>query len=320
MLISKRIGILITILIVLVSIFLINKHNYNKSTITKENVFHIDNTSSITRIFLSDREGNIINLVKENNNWIVNEKFKVRNDAIITLLSTIKKIRIKNPVSNSAYKNVIKYISTTGINVEIFKGEKMIKSYIIGSNTPNHLATYMIMKNNNLPYAVHIPGFNGFLSPRYGIQNNILSENLWRSRKVFDLNPKQIKKIKYSDFNNIKNSYLLTNFPIKVRNYKNNYINFDSIKVQNLLNSFKKINCEAFKKNKKRLTNSRQIEELIINDDTLRTFQISDSLFIDRKDNYNVKRKFATLNNGDLMLIQDYVFNKILISIDEIKK
>jgi len=320
MLISKRIGILITILIVLVSIFLINKHNYNKSTITKENVFHIDNTSSITRIFLSDREGNIINLVKENNNWIVNEKFKVRNDAIITLLSTIKKIRIKNPVSNSAYKNVIKYISTTGINVEIFKGEKMIKSYIIGSNTPNHLATYMIMKNNNLPYAVHIPGFNGFLSPRYGIQNNILSENLWRSRKVFDLNPKQIKKIKYSDFNNIKNSYLLTNFPIKVRNYKNNYINFDSIKVQNLLNSFKEINCEAFKKNKKRLTNSRQIEELIINDDTLRTFQISDSLFIDRKDNYNVKRKFATLNNGDLMLIQDYVFNKILISIDEIKK
>ncbi len=320
MLINKRIGILITILIVLVSIFLINKHNYNKSTITKENVFHIDNTSSITRIFLSDREGNIINLVKENNNWIVNEKFKVRNDAIITLLSTIKKIRIKNPVSNSAYKNVIKYISTTGINVEIFKGEKMIKSYIIGSNTPNHLATYMIMKNNNLPYAVHIPGFNGFLSPRYGIQNNILSENLWRSRKVFDLNPKQIKKIKYSDFNNIKNSYLLTNFPIKVRNYKNNYINFDSIKVQNLLNSFKKINCEAFKKNKKRLTNSRQIEELIINDDTLRTFQISDSLFIDRKDNYNVKRKFATLNNGDLMLIQDYVFNKILISIDEIKK
>ena len=64
MLINKRIGILITILIVLVSIFLINKHNYNKSTITKENVFHIDNTSSITRIFLSDREGNIINLVK----------------------------------------------------------------------------------------------------------------------------------------------------------------------------------------------------------------------------------------------------------------
>ena len=320
MLINNRISILITILIVLVSIYLINKQNYDKSTITKENVFHIDNTSSINRIFLSDREGNTINLIKDNNNWIINKKFKVRNDAIKTLLSTINKIRIKNPVSNSAYKNVIEYIATTGVNVEIFEGEKVIKSYIIGSNTPNHLATYMIMKNNNLPYAIHIPGFNGFLSPRYGIQNNILSENLWRSRKVFDLNPNQIKKIKYSDFTNTKNSYLLTNFPIKVRDHKNNYINYNSIKVQKLLNSFKKINCEAFKKNKKKLTSSKQIEELVVNDDTLRTYQISDSLIINREDNYNVKRKFATLNNGDFMLIQDYVFNKILISIDEIKK
>ena len=293
MLINKRIGILITILIVSVSIYLLNKHNYDKSTISKENVFHIDNISSITRVFLSDREGNTINLVKENNSWIVNEKFKVRDDAIETLLSTINKIRIKNPVSNSAYKNVIEYIATTGINVEIFKDEKMIKSYIIGSSTPNHLATYMIMKNNSLPYAIHIPGFNGFLSPRYGIQNNILSENLWRTTKVFDLNSNQIKKIKYSDFRNSKNSYLLTNFPVKVRDHKNNYIDFNNNKVQKLLNSFKKINCEAFKKNKKRLNSSKQIEELIINDDTLRTYQISDSLIINREDNYNVKKKIC---------------------------
>ena len=177
----------------------------------------------------------------------------------------------------------------------------------------------MIIKNNKTPYAIHIPGFNGFLSPRYGVQNNILNQNLWRSTKVFDLNSNEIKKIKYSNLIDSKNSYWLTCYPVKVRDFNNNYINYNNIKVQKLLNSFKKINCEAFKKNKKRIANSKQIEELIINNDTLRTYQISDSLSISREDNFNVKRKFATLNNGDLMLIQDYVFNKILISIDEIK-
>ena len=237
---NKRIVILITILIVSVSIYLLNKNKYDKSTISKENIFHLDNTSSISRIFLSDREGNIIDLTKKNNNWIVNEKFEVRNDAIETLLSTIQKIRIKNPVSKSGYKNVMKYLATTGINVEIFEHDKMIKSYIIGSSTPDHLATYMIIKNNKTPYAIHIPGFNGFLSPRYGVQNNILNQNLWRSTKVFDLKSNEIKKIKYSDLIDSKNSYLLTSNPVEVRDLNNNYINYNNIKVQRLLNSFKK--------------------------------------------------------------------------------
>jgi len=29
---------------------------------------------------------------------------------------------------------------------------------------------------------------------------------------------------------------------------------------------------------------------------------------------------YATLNNSDVMLIQDYVFNKVLITLNELKK
>ena len=34
--------------------------------------------------------------------------------------------------------------------------------------------------------------------------------------------------------------------------------------------------------------------------------------------NFNVNRKYAILNNKQLMLIQDYVFNKVLININEL--
>ena len=37
-----------------------------------------------------------------------------------------------------------------------------------------------------------------------------------------------------------------------------------------------------------------------------------------KEDNYTVERMYATLNGGDVMLIQKYVFNKLLITIDQL--
>ena len=34
----------------------------------------------------------------------------------------------------------------------------------------------------------------------------------------------------------------------------------------------------------------------------------------------NVETMYATLNNGEFMIIQSYVFNKVLITIDELKR
>ena len=38
----------------------------------------------------------------------------------------------------------------------------------------------------------------------------------------------------------------------------------------------------------------------------------------EKEENYIVERMYATLNDGDLMLIQNYVFNKLLITIDQL--
>ena len=38
------------------------------------------------------------------------------------------------------------------------------------------------------------------------------------------------------------------------------------------------------------------------------------------EENYTVERMYATLNDGDVMLIQNYVFNKLLITIEQLKE
>ena len=181
----------------------------------------IEDTSSITKIFLADRNGNTITLNKNNEIWMVNNQFIVREDAISTILSTANKIRIKKPVSKTAFDNVVKFLATTGVLVEFFEDDKMVKSYTIGSNTPDHLGTYMLLKESKKPFVVHIPSFNGFLSPRYGIQGNNLDIINWRSNTVFNLSFEAINYIKYTDFVNSENSYFLKTNPFKLTNVKN---------------------------------------------------------------------------------------------------
>ena len=312
----KKYWYIIIISIIILAIILIKFKS--SPSMTENNKFQIEDTSLITKIFLADRNGKTITLKKKQEKWVVNDQFFVREDAINTILLTANKIRIKKPVSKASFNNVIKYIATTGIVVEFSNNNEIIRSYTIGSNTADHLGNYMLLKDSETPFVVHIPSFNGFLSPRYGIQGNSLDITNWRSTTIFNISFESIKHIKYTDFLNPENSYFLKTKPFKLMNFKNNVIQINKNKVLKLINSFENLNCETFKKEKSVIDSLPQIEELIVNSDTLRTYKILDKKRKNQKDNFTVKRKFATLNNGDLMLIQDYVFNKVLININEL--
>ena len=303
--------------IILITTFWLIKSD-NQSSIKKANKFEIEDTSLITKIFIADRNGNTITLHKNNEKWIVNDRFIVREEAITTLLSTASKVRIKRPVSKTAFKHVMQFIATTGVYIEFYEDDKILKAYWVGSNNPDHLGTYMLLKDSENPFSVHIPSFNGFLSPRYGIQGNALNIINWRSNTIFNLTYASINHIKYTNYLTPENSYFIKTKPIKLINSQNNSVLFNKDKIIKLLNNFENLNCETFKEGKHKIDFATQIEELVVNSDTLRTYKISELNTTNKEDNFTVNRKYATINNGDLMLIQDYVFNKVLINITEL--
>ena len=104
-----------------------------------------------------------------------------------------------------------------------------------------------------------------------------------------------------------------------LRNNLGNKETFNKKNALKFLNAFKLLNCESYKNEKEKIEFAIPLHELIVNNDTLRTYAISDKLIKDKEDNFTVKRMYATLNNGELMLIQDYVFNKVLITIDQLQ-
>ena len=307
-------------IIMLVGIVIWHLNSDKKSTITDDNNFAVSDTASISKIFIADRSGTTITLSRAGDNWIINNKYEVRKDAITTILNTIQQIRIQRPVPKNAFETIVKNLATTGVKVEIDRDTKTpIKTYTIGNSTANYLGTYMLLANAEKPFIVHIPSFNGFLSPRYGIQGGKLSETNWRATTVFKLNSIEINTIVIKHIQKPEQSFMLNTQPMALFNHEGDKVSLEQEKVLQLLNSFKLLNCESYKDEKEKIAFATPLHELIVNTDTLRTYAIGGLIEKNKEENFNVKRMYATLNNGELMLIQDYVFNKVLITINQLQ-
>jgi len=308
---------IIIILAVLLFLFLTRD---NKRSTVNGNSFAVLNTSDISKIFMADRKGTTIKFIKNEDNWIINDNYKVREDAIGVLLNTISQIRIKRTVPLIHEEQVIKELASLGVKIEMYNKYGLIKSYTIGNTTEDYLGTYMLLDNNESPFITHIPSHNGFLGPRYGIAVNSININNWRDINIFDLKINEIKKISVKHFNDPGSSFLLSVDSLKLYNMDNTIFELDTLSMKRYLNVFKKLNCEAFKNDKSKIEFVSPIHELVVNNDTLFTYPIDIDNIKTKDENFNVRRMYAKLNNGDLMLIQNNVFNKVLITIDELKK
>ena len=311
-------------LLLLTIIFICLLFDYNKKTALKnEKEFAIENTEDINKVFLSDRKGNNIILSKTNNNWIINEKYDVRDDAIKTLLSTIEQIEIQRPVSNTSFNNVIRQLATTGVKVEIYYNNN-VKVYTVGSSTPDHLGTYMLMDDVKNPYIVHIPGFNGFLSPRYGIQGYELNINNWRDNSIFKINSEEIQEISLLNYNEQEKSFLIQKEPLRLINNNSISVKYNINKTVEYFNNFSNIECEKYKGSEIDISSEKLLFKLNIKHqgktDLLEAYSFSKTNKNSNNSKPNVERMYAKLNNGEYMLIQNYVFNKVFISIDDLKE
>lgn len=317
----------LTIILLLIMLLWLIKFKNNDS---EEYNFTVTDTASVSKIFIADMTGKSISLDRMGNAWEINGKYKVQNQSMQTILKTIREISLQRPVAESAYNKVIKDLATNGVKVEIYQNhkEKPIKTYTIGGNTADHLGTYMLLENTEKPCIMHIVGFNGIMGPRYGLQGQKVNSSIWRDRSIFNLNAEQITSLTLINEKGIDSSFTIKNSEEKLilLNHQKTQLKAKQETLFSYLNQYKKINCESFKNEnvKEKLVVEKKLYSLIISHqtkvDSLIIYQMRDDKSPRTKeDNYTVERMYATLNSGDVMLIQNYVFNKLLITIDELK-
>ncbi len=327
---KKNRGTLIAVIILLlISVYFLFFKNSFSTLGEKDNEFAVIDTGSITKITIADKQNQKVTLTRVNaGQWRVNDRYFVRPDCLNTLLYTIRMVTVKSIIDPRAWDNTIKDLATNSVKVDIYSGDKKIKSYFVGGQTHDHMGTYMLMvnprtdENYSQPYVTYIPGFDGFLTTRYFTQ-----EDGWRDRTIFRYYPNEIKSV------TLKYPQADHSFTINVINHNRFTIenplthqpltNFDTMAVRQYLTYFQFVAWEVVVNPEKK--------DSIINFTPINIMEVTDTLgkvtsirLYNRKASetenekygkdytYDPDRLYALVNGKDFALVQYYVFGKLL--------
>jgi hypothetical protein len=223
--------------------------------------FTFRDTSSIGKIFLVDNEGHSILLERnKDNRWTLNKQYPAMPLQIVNILTCLKMQTALKPVSELEHDRVVKLLAGLSTKVEVYdlKGAK-IRSFYVAGQGPNYHGSYMIIENARQPYLVEVPGFDGYLTPRYTTDLND-----WRSRAQIELPADSIASISLQYSNQPLNSFLLKNIKgglemIVDPGVKSKFPQFNTKRAIAYLDFFKLVNAEGY------LNGSEGLDTLISN-------------------------------------------------------
>jgi hypothetical protein len=216
-----------------------------RGTVRKElRDFAVKDTASITKIFLADKAGRSVTLEKKSGEWMVDGATRAKRELIVNLLEAINRVDVRTRVATAAYNTVIRTIASSGIKCEIYTtGAEPVRVYYIGGQTEDALGTFMMLENSNQPFVTHIPGFNGYLTPRYNPDPSV-----WQETVLFRYEIPEIKSVRIDYANSPGNSFLISNengaYEISSPSDGRKILRPDTVAIANYLSLFRTVYYE----------------------------------------------------------------------------
>ncbi|HXB11087.1 MAG TPA: hypothetical protein VNZ45_03795 [Bacteroidia bacterium] len=326
---KNRSSLILTLVLVVVSVYFLFFRNGFSTISEKDNDFAVQDTASITKIFMADKRNSTVTLTKVRPGvWRVNDHYEVRSDAINNLLITIKMVSVKSIIDPRGATNVIKDLATQAMKVEIYSGDKRIKMYYVGGPTADQLGTFMLLANHrngenySQPYIMYIPGFDGYLSSRY-----FIPEVDWRDRTVFRYYPYQMKSVKVvyagADSGFQVNILGRNHFSMENPITHQHLAVFDTIAAKQYLTYYQNVSWEVTVSSEKRdsILHTPPIAVITVQDTAGKTTEIKlynkkapakDEIKYGREYVNDPDRMLALINCKDFVIVQYYVFGKML--------
>ena len=309
---------------------------------TIEQNYHIEEPKSITKVIIDDKDGNHLELIKETDSiWKANNS-PANMKVVDMLLSTLKDMRIREPIAQAARNNIVKQLAASGKTVKIyqdaysinlgfiklFKKEKLTKTIYIGSETQDNMGTYMMLKGEDSPCIIYIPRLKGYLSTRFSAL-----EDFWKSHAVFKYNKGEIASLKVEIPSQKNESFSLTKkgegFDFTLLESGEKLQAFDTLKVKALLSSCFELNYESVAKNISKLEQDTifgkapafvvTIKDSKGKENTLKTYsKLHDPTSIGENDDdfyriFDVNRCYALHSeNKDTLIMQFFTLDNLL--------
>ena len=181
---------LLGILIILIILFLYFNSHKEKDTIDFGVSFAVPQTHKIDQINIGQGSTRSLILTKEKGFWLINDSLRAQKEQIDLLLNTLAKMEIKYIPPRAAVPGIMDDLKRNGVNVNVFSNDRIMQTFTMGGVTSDERGTYGIKTNDDYPYVLHLPGWEGSLRPRF-----IKPLNEWRDRYFVRLTPPKITQI-----------------------------------------------------------------------------------------------------------------------------
>ncbi len=234
---KQNIILVFVLLLVIVSVYFAFFRNNSELT---EFDLQLRDTSQITS-FKVESKGIEINIEKKADDWMVNQTYHGNNELIRRVLRVFKNLNISIIARKDSTEAYIQHLKNEGMKLQFFNNEKVITSFWIGDFNTSKNAT-LLMNEQEQPVFVTAPGLSSNIA-KFVVPDDIF----WRDKRLFDLEPADIKMIQLQDFSKPYASFKLSidSGDYQLVNDDNSNNNFDNEKVLRYLSYFRGVRFES---------------------------------------------------------------------------
>ena len=238
-------------------------------------------------------------------------------------------MEIAHPVALTMRENVLGNLAIYGIRVQVELKNGDEKIFYVGGENREQNATFMMLQNSSEPYAVHIPGFQGYLSSRFFTQ-----EYIWRDKMIMSYDNLNIESIVMNyPPSNISESFRIVQDDSGITVFEKDSKKIASTnenKVKKYLASFRKLPAESYVSgslNTDSLLNTKPLFEIVVSpfegeNTTMRVYPKKNQNTVGIEDDLRMpdpERLYAYVNEKDWMVIQLNTFKKIILNLSDLK-
>lgn len=181
---KRSLPLLLVFLALAVTAFVLWRKDRPSTLDPADAAFSIADTSKVDRFFIAERNGHTMDLKRTANGWTANG-LPANKSTVDLVMKTFRRIEVRSPVPRSMQEHLLKNMAVSAKKVEIYTGgSKPEKIWYVGSITPDHNGTYMVLETPKggrakAPYVTGLYGFTGVLDTRFHTDLDI-----WRSPKA----------------------------------------------------------------------------------------------------------------------------------------
>jgi hypothetical protein len=220
--------------------------------------------------------------------------------------------------------NAVRMLATRNTKVEVYHQKKLLKTIYVGGPTQDQMGTFMMLEGSSVPFVVDIPGFTGYLTTRFFVE-----EKAWRSTEIFKYNFNDIKAISVDNPDIPNASFRLLNSgnnQYSVLSPAGNVLPgiIDTVGVRFYISQFEKVNFEFFadsipQRTRDSLLAAKPYRKLTLEDKAGKIRKITAWLRpangkVDAEGNslvWDDERMWALVDEHSWVVIQFYVFNSL---------